>query len=67
MRRLLILSWLTLGAVGLALGRNEHGGDKQGLNDNKWHHHEAPEINPGRAISALALLSGGLLIVRRKK
>jgi hypothetical protein len=40
----------------------------QGIRDHNWrHYHAAPEINPGQAISALALLSGGLLVVRRKK
>jgi hypothetical protein len=60
MRRLLGLSLLTIGIVGLALGQNKQGGNGQGQN-------KAPEIDPGQALSALVLLSGGLLIVRRKK
>ena len=29
--------------------------------------HAAPEVNPTTAVSALALLSGGLLVIRRRK
>jgi hypothetical protein len=67
MRRILGLSLLAIGIVGLALGQNN--GNNQGGNNNNQGggRHTAPEINPGQAISALALLSGGLLIVRRKK
>jgi hypothetical protein len=56
MRQLLSLSLLTIGVAGLALGQIS-----------PVPIHKAPEINPGQAISALALLFGGLLIVRRKK
>jgi hypothetical protein len=58
MRRLLVLSLLAIGIVGLALGQ---------ISSVPIPTHKAPEINPGQAISALALLSGGLLIVRRRK
>jgi hypothetical protein len=60
MKRLLVLSLLTIGVVGLALGQST-------LLPTPTPPHKAPEIDPGQAISALVLLSGGLLIVRRKK
>jgi hypothetical protein len=56
MRRLPGLGLLAIGIVGLALGQIS-----------PVPIHKAPEINPGQTISALALLSGGLLIVRRRK
>jgi hypothetical protein len=58
MRQLLNLSFLTIGIVGLALGQ---------ITPVPIPKRVAPEINPGQAVSALALLSGALLIVRRKK
>lgn len=59
MRKLIGLSLLAVGITGLALGRNGNNGNN---GNNK-----APEINPSQAISALALLSGGVLILRRKR
>jgi len=54
--------------LGLALGQNKQGqnGNSQGQNGNSQGQNAAPEINPSQAISALALLSGGLLVLRRK-
>jgi hypothetical protein len=63
MRRLLVLSLLTIGVVALALGQSALATPTP----TPLPPHKAPEIDPGQAISALVLLSGALLIVRRKK
>jgi LPXTG-motif cell wall-anchored protein len=55
MKRLVSMCLLAVGIAGLALG----GG--------KGHENDAPEINPSLAAGALALLAGGILIIRRKK
>lgn len=63
MRRLLGLSLIAVGMTGLALGLQN---GKNGKNGNPGAN-KAPEINPSQAMSALALLSGGVLILRRKR
>ena len=67
MKKLLSLSLLAVGMTGLALGQNGQGQNGQGQNGQGQNGHKAPEIDPSQAASALALLSGGILIVRRKK
>lgn len=66
MRKLLGLSLIAVGMTGLAFGlqngKNGNNGNNRNPGSNK-----APEINPSQAISALALLSGGVLILRRKR
>jgi LPXTG-motif cell wall-anchored protein len=60
MRRLTALLLLGVSAGILAYGKGHHyGKDKD--------HHAAPEINMSSAGSALALLSGGLLVLRGRK
>jgi hypothetical protein len=82
-RRLFGVSLLALGMLGMAFSKPSHwqNGDHQnngkswkddgnGWNDNDTSQGAsrlAPEINPTQAISALALLSGGILVIRRKK
>jgi len=53
MAKLLSLVILTLGLCGLAFG--QHSGQT------------APEIDPGQAVTALALLSGGMLVIRGRR
>jgi hypothetical protein len=83
MKRILGVSLLTLGIAGFAMAGqdgNSQGqdGNSQGQDGNSqgqdWNNsgytagtHLAPEINPSQAISALLLLSGGILVIRRKK
>jgi hypothetical protein len=67
MKRLLLgLAFVTFGTIGLAVGANSNGPNGNPA-PNGPKGHPAPEINPGQALSALALLSGGVLIIRRKK
>ena len=65
MKRLLSLSLIAVGITGLALGKNGQGQNGNGQNGNGQN--QAPEINPSLAAGALALLAGGILIIRRKK
>jgi hypothetical protein len=44
-------------------GQNGNGQNGQGQNGNN----KAPEIDPGSAAIALALLSGGLLVIRGRR
>jgi LPXTG-motif cell wall-anchored protein len=67
MRRLLSVGLLAMGIMGLVLGKNQGGQAVQGQNHSNQRAFQAPEINPTQAVSALALLSGGLLVIRRKK
>ena len=55
-RKALLLGILILGAASLALGAPPLG---QGSS--------APEIDPGQAISAFALLSGSVLVIRGRR
>ena len=64
MKRILSLCLLAVGITGLALGQNQNG---QGQNGNSQGQNKAPEINPSLAAGALALLAGGILIIRRKR
>jgi hypothetical protein len=82
MRKLVQVIVLTVGVIGLALGQpggrngnHSNNSHNNGRNDNngngswRWNDgpNKAPEINPSQAAGALALLSGAMLIVRRKK
>ena len=51
--RIFALGLLVLGIAGFAFGQNPTGG--------------APEIDPGQAVTALALLSGGSLVIRGRR
>jgi hypothetical protein len=59
------LSLILLGLAGFALGQNQN---RQGQNQNGQGQNQngAPEIDPTQAVSALALLSGGIMVIRRK-
>ena len=63
MRRLLGVSLLAVGILGLALGKPGPKPPPKGPPPGR----PAPEINPTQAVSALALLSGGVLVLRRKR
>ena len=63
MSKFLRLSLLVVGITVLAQGgQNGQGQNGQGQNGN----YRAPEIDPNQAVTALALLSGGILIIGRK-
>jgi LPXTG-motif cell wall-anchored protein len=65
MRRLLGVGLLAMGIIGLPWAKTvkeEKVKEETGQGQNN-----APEINPNQAVSALTLLSGGLLVLRRKK
>jgi LPXTG-motif cell wall-anchored protein len=63
MRRLMGVGLVAIGILGLTLGPIRG----QGTPPSTTKPRVAPEINPTQAVSALALLSGGLLVIRRKK
>jgi len=58
MKRIVGVTLLVIGTMGLMYGRARHGGSTV---------RAAPEINPASAVSAVSLLSGALLVIRRKK
>jgi hypothetical protein len=55
MKKLIMILMLILGLAGMLMARPERGG------------HDAPEIDPGSAVSAIALLSGMLLVTRGRR
>ena len=60
MKKLFLLALLVIGTTGFAIGQTNN-------NDQNGNGQKAPEIDPSLAISALALLSGGLLVVRGRR
>ncbi len=80
MRSLIHVSILALALTGFAFGGESNNGNHYGQDSNQGQNnacnrsvqsesdvHAAPEINPSEAVSALALLSGAVLVIRRKK
>jgi hypothetical protein len=57
MKKLITILMLNLGLAGMLMAEHENeGGD-----------HRAPEIDAGSAVSAIALLSGSLLVTRGRR
>jgi hypothetical protein len=76
MKILALTALLLLATSGLVLGQNGQEQNGQGQNDqgqngqNGQNGHNgagAPEIDPGSAVGALALLSGGILVIRGRR
>ena len=61
MKKLLLLTLLVIGTTGFAIGQIT------AVPISTLQKKKAPEIDPSLAISALALLSGGLLVVRGRR
>ena len=62
MTRILLLGILALGMTFTAFGQCEGKGNCNGIEK-----HEAPEIDPSQAVSALALLGGSTLVLRGRR
>ncbi len=68
MKRIIGVALLALAMVGYAAAGQD--GNSQGQDGNSQGQngpYPAPEIDPSQAISALVLLAGGVLVIRRKK
>ncbi len=61
---------VSLCAVAAAHSRGDHDDGFDGGSHHEWHHMHtvaAPEIGAGSAVAALALLAGGLAVLRGRK
>ena len=63
MKKVLLLTLLACGTTGVALA--QHHNNNGNNNNNNGNH--APEIDPSSAVSAVALLSGGVLVIRGRR
>jgi hypothetical protein len=75
MKKLVLMTLLAIGTTGFVLGQNNgngnHGNGNNGKGNNgKGNNGDAgvvPEIDPNSAASAMALLSGGVLVIRGRR
>jgi hypothetical protein len=67
LRGLLTVALLAVGMTGVCLAQGNNSSDLSNQ-DTNWHRRlHAPEIDPASASGALALLAGGLLIIRGRR